>query len=142
MKKCKQCQEDKSLEEFYVHRKAKDGRHNKCKACMKIINNKYQWSEDQRISKRSYNVAYYKQRTANDSIFYFKRGVRSSMTTYFKKAARGQFLKAESTQDLLGCSLEFFISHIVSQFTEGMTLENYGEWHLDHIIPLATAKAK
>jgi hypothetical protein len=27
------------------------------------------------------------------------------------------------------------ISHIESMFSEGMSWDNYGEWHMDHIIP-------
>ncbi|OKP79784.1 hypothetical protein BTE77_06750 [Ensifer adhaerens] len=27
--------------------------------------------------------------------------------------------------------------HLEAQFTDGMTWDNYGEWHVDHIIPLA-----
>lgn len=32
--------------------------------------------------------------------------------------------------------------HLESLFTEGMTWENIGEWHIDHIIPFATAKTE
>ena len=28
--------------------------------------------------------------------------------------------------------------HIESQFTEGMTWENYGEWHVDHRLPITS----
>ena len=41
---------------------------------------------------------------------------------------------------ILGCTIDEFKSYIESKFKKGMTFENYGEWHLDHIIPLATAK--
>jgi len=37
---------------------------------------------------------------------------------------------------LVGCSRREFISHIQSQFTGSMTMENYGKvWELDHIEP-------
>lgn len=46
--------------------------------------------------------------------------------------------KYKKTMDLLGCTIEFFISYIESQFTEGMSWDNHGfnGWHLDHIIPV------
>jgi hypothetical protein len=34
---------------------------------------------------------------------------------------------------LIGCTLEELKLHIESQFTEEMSWENYGEWHIDHI---------
>lgn len=38
--------------------------------------------------------------------------------------------------EYLCCSPKKFKKHIESQFEEGMTWENHGEWHIDHIIPL------
>lgn len=44
--------------------------------------------------------------------------------------------------ELLGCTPEFFKQHIENLFTEGMTWEKVfsGEIHIDHIIPLSSAK--
>lgn len=39
---------------------------------------------------------------------------------------------------LVGCTVEQLREHIAKQFTEGMTFENYGEWHVDHIRPCAS----
>jgi hypothetical protein len=44
--------------------------------------------------------------------------------------------KSKKSIEYLGCSVEEFKEHIEKQFEEGMTWENHGEWHIDHIIPL------
>jgi len=46
--------------------------------------------------------------------------------------------KSTSTMKLLGCTVNEVRDHIESQFTEGMTWDNYGEWHIDHIKPCAS----
>ena len=38
--------------------------------------------------------------------------------------------------EYLGCNIKMFKKQIEQQFTEGMSWENYGEWHIDHKIPL------
>ena len=46
--------------------------------------------------------------------------------------------------ELLGCTADELLQHIIKQFLPGMTLENYGNkeghWSIDHIIPLDTIK--
>jgi hypothetical protein len=44
--------------------------------------------------------------------------------------------KTKRTMEYLQCTIEEFKIHIEKQFTDGMTWENQGEWHIDHIIPL------
>lgn len=44
--------------------------------------------------------------------------------------------KSKSTIEYLGCDIETFKIHIESQFKEGMSWENHGEWHIDHIKPV------
>jgi hypothetical protein len=48
--------------------------------------------------------------------------------------------KDNKTLDLVGCSTEFLKEHLQSQFKNGMSWDNYGSWHIDHIIPLSSAK--
>lgn len=43
--------------------------------------------------------------------------------------------RSKSTKKLLGCSINKFKQHLEDQFQEGMTWDNYGEWHIDHVIP-------
>jgi hypothetical protein len=41
---------------------------------------------------------------------------------------------------MLGCDYDFFKAYIERQFKQGMTWENHGKWHFDHIIPVSSAK--
>ena len=45
--------------------------------------------------------------------------------------------KSKRTIHLTGCTNEFLASWLESQFSRGMTWENAGEWHIDHILPCA-----
>jgi hypothetical protein len=49
-----------------------------------------------------------------------------------------QRIKAASTFRLIGCSVERLRAHIEAQWLPGMSWENYGEWHVDHIRPCAS----
>lgn len=59
-----------------------------------------------------------------------------------KGLARVDLKKARGTAEALGCSFSELRGHIERQFLKGMTWENRSEWHIDHIVPLATAKTE
>lgn len=63
--------------------------------------------------------------------------MRSNLSRRINKAIKG-ISKSAHTVELVGCSIEFFMSHLQSLFRPGMTWENYGPvWHVDHIKPCA-----
>jgi len=45
--------------------------------------------------------------------------------------------KAHRSEQLVGCQIHELRSHIEHQFSEGMSWGNYGQWHVDHIVPCA-----
>jgi hypothetical protein len=47
-------------------------------------------------------------------------------------------IKSARTETLLGCSYDFFRGYIEGKFVENMGWHNMGEWHIDHIRPLAS----
>jgi hypothetical protein len=47
--------------------------------------------------------------------------------------------KNNKTFEIIGCTPFELQKHLEEQFIDGMTWENYGQWHIDHIIPLSTA---
>lgn len=52
-------------------------------------------------------------------------------------AMRGK-AKSGKTFELLGYTPEDLRRHIEKQFCKGMSWGNYGEWHIDHIVPLSS----
>lgn len=84
-------------------------------------------------------VARERARLQSDPLFAFKKQVRCLVRD---AAARGGFAKATKTASILGCSWPEFAAHIERQFLPGMTWANRGEWHIDHIVALATAKTE
>ncbi len=97
----------------------------------------YEKNKDELIK---YVVKYQKDRRKNDPLFKLINGIRNNITLSFKRALKGAYNKKSKSIDILGCLHKDFIQHISSQFKEGMTLENYGKWELDHKIPISSAQ--
>ncbi len=75
----------------------------------------------------------------NDPIFKLKKRLRSRLTDFFNKR---KYRKECKTKEIIGASFDIIKAHIESQFLLGMTWDNHGNWHIDHIIPLAFAKTE
>ena len=86
--------------------------------------------------RRSYMKSYYRKQR-NDPIIVLKTRLRNTLNQSFRRMFFG---KGSATEAILGCSWEFFASHVEQQFTEGMNFDNHGDWELDHIVPLSSAK--
>lgn len=83
------------------------------------------------------HAEYIKLRRQGDSTYKMICAVRNMLNNAFNM--RMKVGKTKQTEEILGCSIEFFIEHLQSQFKDGMTLENHGEWHIDHKVPLSSA---
>lgn len=46
--------------------------------------------------------------------------------------------KSDSSIALLGCSVDFLMDYLKAMFKPGMSWNNHGEWHIDHIRPCAS----
>lgn len=79
----------------------------------------------------------HKNRRKTDPVFKLMGNMRSRLYIAFKKK---DWKKGCKTSEILGCTPEEAKIHIESKFKTGMTWENYGKWHIDHIIPLCSAK--
>lgn len=66
-----------------------------------------------------------------------KRRARSSCSASLKRVGSGSRFR---TLKILGCDGATLQKHIERQFLIGMNWENRNLWHVDHIVPLASAK--
>lgn len=89
--------------------------------------------------KREWQQNRYKFRMDTDSLFYLKNKLRCRIIAAIK---RGGYTKKSSCANILGAKYEIIKENIGRQFTKGMNWNNHGDWHIDHIIPLASAKTE
>lgn len=96
----------------------------------RLIKNKYNTSEKGRKRARDY----VRDRCAKDLNFRLRMRLRSRLyhAVFMQKG-----IKEKSAVELLGCTTQELIDHLQSQFLDGMTWDNYGEWEIDHIKPCA-----
>jgi hypothetical protein len=94
-------------------------------------------------NKEKYQLANYqweKNKRATDPEYRLIRNLRSLIGQSFSRILKGKLKRSKKSIDLLSCDFNFFFDYIKFQFKEGMTLDNYGEWELDHIKPISSAK--
>jgi len=65
-----------------------------------------------------------------------RKRLRKSVSNLIRDciAKHGAF-KGDSFPKYVNWTVDELKSHLESKFTEGMSWENYGEWHIDHIKP-------
>jgi hypothetical protein len=149
-KKCDKCNKIKDNTFFHKNRGRIDGLSVYCKDCSNEYKRTGKWLEYEKQrqvirsktdSYKKYQTDYNINRRKTDVIFKLKYGIRSRIRQVIKRIPN---TKRNEKIDNLGCDWETLKNHIESQFTEGMTWDNHGQygWHIDHHIPLATAKTE
>jgi len=89
-------------------------------------------------NREKYN-SYWTNRKKNDPVFRLVTNMRSRIWKY---TGLMSITKTNKTFDIVGCTPEFLKEHLEKQFIDGMTWENQGVWHIDHMIPLSSAKTE
>jgi len=78
-----------------------------------------------------------KERRKTDVLFILKGRLRSRTLTAFKNKG---YKKGTKTNEMLGAEWDIVKKHMERQFTKGMNWGNMSDWHIDHVIPLSSAK--
>ena len=95
----------------------------------RILKEHKQW----RQNNKGWHTTYMRERRRNDSVFRITRNMGAGMWACLKGVR-----KNSRTFSYIDKSPEELMNYLEKQFTEGMSRENYGEWHVDHIRPLAS----
>jgi hypothetical protein len=88
-----------------------------------------------REMKRNYE----KTRKNNDPIYKLINNFRTAIYQVLKE---NNVQKNGHYFEILKYSPNDLINHLERQFTDGMTWENYGKWHVDHIQPISSFNIK
>jgi tRNA U34 5-carboxymethylaminomethyl modifying enzyme MnmG/GidA len=146
---CKDCRNLRHLvNKDKNNKRSKEYRNNNKEKCKIMYKNyieknkeKYKkiWKEKNEKHKEKYSKAKLLSDTNRrkiDPLFKLTGNIRSLIGKTIKNF--GTIKKSKSIV-ILGCSFEEFKIFLENKFTEGMTWENYGKWHLDHIKPVSLA---
>lgn len=168
MSKCSRCKQLKEDNKFGKNKSRKTGLQDQCKECrsetksnktyqakyrkshkqaQKMYQSKYyadngdslrlKANERYRINpepKIAYQCRYIKNRRKYNILFRIGSNLRRRIGLAFQGKN-----KSKSTIDILGCSVEDAKSYLQGLFQLGMTWDNYRDWEIDHIQPLAMA---
>lgn len=135
---------------------AKDGLNTTCNSCRsKVVNEYYKKnSVEMNEKKKEYNkknkrkildrqMRYNKERKKVDPFYKLSITLRNRIRNFIKCKGISKTI-SKKTIEIIGCSSTELKEHIEKQFVDGMSWENHGPtgWHLDHIIPLISAKTE
>jgi hypothetical protein len=147
IKICSKCKEEKEVCEFSIDKTKKDGYMSWCKICRKIKEKKYREQNPEKVKlrrKKYYNNNkikhndYFTSHRNENFLFKLTDNVRRRLNFFLRKK---NITKRNSTFLIIGCSPEFLKEYIEKKFTNGMSWNKLGkEIHIDHIIPLSSAK--
>jgi hypothetical protein len=129
IKKCSICEEDKTLDKFYVA-KCKGTIRSECKECASKFRKQHYLDNKKAIIKQ--NSDYQVKKCKIDPAFKIKKTLRCRLYHALRSQAAQ---KSNRTLKLTGCNIPYLMGYLAAKFTEGMTWENQGKWHIDHIKP-------
>lgn len=98
-----------------------------------------EWRDENREHVRAYAREYERKKCAADPRYKLSKRTRTAVYTCLKEA---NVSKYRSTFSIIGYGIDELMEHLEGLFTEGMTWDNYGEWHVDHIKPMSSFSFK
>jgi hypothetical protein len=99
-----------------------------------------EWKKIKKEKESKKRYERWKKRWNEDESFAIKVRLRNLIRNSFRRGGYKKFEK--KTESIVGMNYDEFKLYLESKFVDGMSWDNRGEWHIDHIIPLSTAKSE
>jgi hypothetical protein len=125
-KQCCTCKNWRPLTEYNKCKNHWDKLRVECVLCLSS------WRKKNRSVLNENHKKYEKERKKTDPNFKLIKTLRSRLNNAIK---RKNASKMTTTLELTGCTILELKKYLESKFKEGMTWQNHGEWHIDHIRP-------
>lgn len=149
-KNCRLSEIEQPIYNFSKCKREVDTLNDWCKLC---VHDKYIENREDRLNKQKirdlskkeelneYHKKYNKDRRLSDPLFKLSCYLRARLWAALKSKS---WDKNTHFVEYIGCSLEELKIHLEKQFQLGMSWENHtiDGWHIDHIIPLDSAKSE
>lgn len=146
---CSTCKMLKSTTDFPKDVTTPSGFNARCKACCSASAKQYhqRYAAVRSAKAKAWNQANPEKRRvieqrklATDISYRISCRLRARLSNALRLRIGGSVIGrrvASAVRDL-GCTLDELMVHLERQFTPGMSWTNYGDWHIDHIKPLAS----
>jgi hypothetical protein len=158
---CCRCKENKPLTEYHKDPLPPKGYSYCCKTCkLSALKKRYKnlpkekkieyhiknrekrllqqkiYDKNNRDKRREYYRKWEREKLLNDPVFKIRKYLSARLNSAMKNQKTSK--KNKSILELCGISIELVAKHLELQFKEGMSWNNHGEWHIDHIIPVSS----
>lgn len=97
------------------------------------------WAKSNKARTSAYALKRYHEKYKHDPLWNLKMRLRCRIRESLEFTG---FKKKTKTEDILGCTYSFFKNYLEQRFLPGMSWENRNLWHIDHVVPLASAKTE
>ena len=94
---------------------------------------RYKELNREKVSKEQ--TKWERKKAERDPSFLLVKKVRNRIQNALRKIGQ---VKDETTMELVACQAQDLKEHFESLFTDDMSWDNQGEWHVDHIRPCAS----
>jgi hypothetical protein len=148
IKRCSQCKEIKTRDQFWKHKTNVEKLYTKCVNCSLDDQRNPEHLEDRKIKRKIHNqkpevklqhAEYMRKRKQTDLLFKLRTNFSTRMANSLKKYSKGKLSKNNnSIFELVNYDIETLAIHLEQKFLSGMTWNNYGQWHVDHVKPISS----